>query len=184
MRPTPLVAIFGIGVLASAAEPPVVPTPAEPAPVLATKSIRRISPETAARLAAANPTFAPPPAPPATPAAPVDLREVDRPRNQIIRLPAYTVEAPKIPELKERHILRPRAKIDLVFKRNPGLRVGNFFGLNGGIAAAMLADEERLERMREFNDLVSLLNFSEAPPSPELRQTLDTTFMRPAKFGR
>lgn len=184
MRPTPLVAIFGFAVLATAAEPPVLVPPAEPAPLLATKAVRRISPETAARLAATSPTFAPPPAPAATPAVPVDLREVDRPRNQIIRLPAYRVEAPKVPELKERHILRPRAKLDLVFQRNPGLRVGNFFGLNGGIAAAMLADEERLERMREFNDLVSLLNFSEPPASPELRQTLDTTFMRPAKFGR
>lgn len=184
MRPAPLVAMFGFAVSAAAAEPSVSVPSAEPAAVPATKAVRRISPETAARLAAINPPFTPPPAPAATPAVPVDLREVDRPRNQIIRLPPYRVEAPKVPELKERHILRPRAKIDLVFKRNPGLRVGNFFGLNGGIAAAMLADEERLERMREFNDLVSLLRFSETPASSELQQTLETTFMRPAKFGR
>ncbi len=184
MRPTSLVAFFGFAFLAAAAEPAVLLPPVAPSPLPATKAVRRISPETAARLAAGNPQFTPPPAPAAASADPIDLREVDRPRNQIIRLPNYVVEAPKIPELKERHILTPRTKIDLVFKRNPGLRIGNLFGLNGGVAAAMLADEERLERMREFNDLVSLLNFSEQPTSPELRQTLETTFMRPAKFGR
>lgn len=184
MKPAPLVVMLSFAVFATAAEPPGLSTPAESVPLPAAKTIRRISPETAARLAASNPKFTPPPAPEAVAAESAVAREPDRPRNQIIRLPPYRVDIPRIPELKERHIFTPQAKLGLVFKRNPGLRVGNLFGLNNGIAAAMLADEERLERMREFQDLVSLLKFSEQPISPELRDELGKTFMHPAKFGR
>lgn len=180
MKTIPLWATLACAVFAPAAEPPVVAASAE----AAAKPVRRVSPETAARLAATQPKFTPPPPAEAAAKAPVERNEPDRPRNQIIRLPEYEVAAPRIPDLRERHIYTPQAKIELVFKRNPGLRIGNVFGLNGGVAAAMLADEERLERMREFQALVSLLKFSERPPSPELKGTLNQTFMHPAKFGR
>src|SRR5262249_41277505 len=74
---------------------PAVPTP-QPRP-------RLMSAEVAAELAAKVPKFEP--APSMKPAEPSpDLRETDKPKNTIIRLPQYLVQERKLPPLKEREM--------------------------------------------------------------------------------
>lgn len=113
-----------------------------------------LSADTSARVVAGLPKF--------TPAKPTavgeespDLRETDKPRNGIIRLPRYQVREKKAPDFKNREMLTPEGKIELAFKRRPGLKIGNIFGLNRGIAMAMLAEDEAYERRLEMEELSS-----------------------------
>src|SRR6266545_2937329 len=124
-----IAATAGVGIAVAAEERPAVLTPAPEA--AAAKSAptsekpRAISPTTAAHLAAAAPKFQPAPAKPAeSTEPPPDLREIDKPRNAIIRLPRYLVEEDKPTVLKERTVMTPQARLDLALKKHPGLRFG------------------------------------------------------------
>lgn len=149
---------------------------------------RAVSPATAAQLAAAVAKLEPPPpsavaTPPANPA--IDLREVDRPRNTIIRLPSYLVREEKAVFLSEREVQTPRARLQLALKKHPGLRLGSFWIFrNDGIALAMLAEEERLEQKQHFEELVQLMHFSDPGIKATAKQGVEHAFMREADFGR
>ena len=119
---------------------------------------RATSPDTVSKITATLPKFSPPPPTDAKPAAPApDLRETDRPRNIILRLPNYVVREDKVPLFKERELLTPSGRLDLAYKRHPGLHLGSLpFLSNNGIALAMLAEEERIERQKEMMDLAGL----------------------------
>jgi hypothetical protein len=149
---------------------------------------RAISPAIAAQLAAAVPKFEPPPPTPvATPLldAAVDLRETDRPRNTIVRLPSYLVREEKPVILSDREIRTPRARLQLALKKHPGLRLGSFWIFrNDGIALAMLAEEERLEQKQQFEELVQLMHFSDPGMKATAKQGVEHAFMREADFGR
>jgi hypothetical protein len=142
----------------------------------------------AAQLAAAVPKFeAPPLSPIATSLveSAVDLREVDRPRNTIVRLPSYLVREEKPVILTEREVQTPRARLQLALKKYPGLRLGSFWIFrNDGIALAMLAEEERLEQKQYFEELVQLMHFSDPGTKATANQAVEHAFMRTADFGR
>ena len=150
-------------------------SPAAPSPPL-----RAVSPETAVKLAAIAPKFVPPKTDDEKSAAPVD-----KPRNTIIHLPvillpSYIVREPKLREFKQRELLTPKAKIELAYKKYPGLRFNPLFflGSNAGIGLAMIEEEERLERMREMEDLLSLLRYSNDDPKGETATKARQTFIR------
>ena len=171
--------------------PAVLAAPATPNAIEEAKPASRaraISPAAAAQLAAAVPKFeAPPPTPVAKPPvdSAVDLREVDRPRNTIVRLPSYLVREEKPVILNDREIRTPQARLQLALKKHPGLRLGSFWIFrNDGIALAMLAEEERLEQKQHFEDLVQLMHFSDPGMKATAKQGVDHAFMREADFGR
>jgi hypothetical protein len=147
----------------------------------ATHQARAISSETAAKLTASLPKIAPLKTSDARPAEPPpDLRETDKPRNAIVRLPSYIVREPKPPVFKERELLTPKGRVDLARKRFPGLRIGSLpFLSNDGIGLFMLAEEERLERMKEAADLMSLLRYGNGDPKGEIKAKVQQSFMRP-----
>ena len=152
-------------------------------------------PPSAAKVLAKLPKYSPLPT-----TTPVDRREIDRPRNAIVRLPRdllppepviasagpaedegvapegvvrlprYTVPGRRIPRFKEREILTPAARIDLYLKRHPGMRIGNFFGLNRGAAASMIADQDASDRRREMTDLLEFQAFADSLPRPDESQ--------------
>ncbi len=166
--PTPPPASASVAQL-SAAVSPTGPAPASSAGTApAPERTRPLSAATAARLAEKMPKFAPPATAPAptsplladansTPPAP-DLRELDRPRNTIIRLPNYVVQEEKPPAFKARHLLTVKGRLDLAFKRHPGLNFGSLSSLlNEGVALAMLEEDFRLERQAEAQNLLSLV---------------------------
>jgi hypothetical protein len=140
---------------------------------------RPVSPEKAAQLAAVVPKFEPVPQPPAEP--PPDLRETDKPRNTIIRLPDFVVQQRKAPVLKERDVLTAEAKLELALRKNPGLRFGSFWIFrNDGIALLMAAEEERLEKKREMGELIRLMPASQ---QKQVKPLVEQAFMRePASF--
>jgi hypothetical protein len=164
-------------------------------------------PPAAAKVLAKLPKYSPAPT-----ATPVDQREIDRPRNAIVRLPRdllppeaviasagsaedegaapegvvrlprYTVPGRRIPQFKEREILTPAARIDLYLKRHPGLRIGNLFGLNRGVAASMIAGQDAADRRREMSDLLDFQAFADSLPRPDESQEsneADTTAPAP-----
>ena len=147
---------------------------------------REISPTVAARLASAAPKYeaAPAPAPSSEPLP--DLREIDKPRNTIVRLPPYLVPERKAPPvLKEKEVLTPKARLDLALRKFPGLRLGSFWIFsNDGVALALLEQEERLEKKREFEDLASLMRFTDPAAQAKVKQEVDRAFTRQADFGR
>lgn len=87
-----------------------------------------------------------------------DLREVDKPRNQIPRLPMvtmqkYVVREARMPVFRTRDLYTKAGLIALSFKEHPGLRIGNFFNLNADIAYETII-EEQLAADRE--DIINL----------------------------
>jgi hypothetical protein len=77
--------------------------------------------------------------------------QADRPKNQIPRLPVeemsrYVVHGKRLPTFRTMDLYTKRGLIELSLKEHPGLRIGNIFGLNNGIAyqtairEAMFAD--------------------------------------------
>jgi len=145
----------------------------------------------AAKLAATRPVFTPKSnAKPAQEAQ--DAREIDKPRNGIIRLPPqivaeylmprvapvaapeaaedviqmspYIVREIKDPKLKEREILTPHGKLIEAYKRRPGLR---FLG-NARVARALLEDDYERERIAEMKDLYGLYRYTEPKTGAEM----------------
>ncbi|WP_414660353.1 hypothetical protein [Horticoccus sp. 23ND18S-11] len=136
----------------------------------ASEAKRQVTPETAARISAATQRLAVPPAelkaPTATAESPI-AREPAKPRNQIIRLPDYVVQEPKLHgPTKELQVLTPKGRVALALERRPGLRIGGPLAwLNQPIAIAMLEDDLRAERRREEAELWSLYRIQAAAPT-------------------
>src|SRR5581483_274784 len=136
---------------------------------------RNLSPAMAAQLATVAPKFAVVAA--AEPRFAVPAAEADKPRNGIVRLPAYLVQEMRIPDFPARRMLTPLGRIDLAFHRHPGLNLGPLAFLNAGIGLAMLEEEERLERMAEARDLLSLLPDPKSTSYRDLKRSMDGSFM-------
>ena len=114
---------------------------------------RPVSPATAALLAATMPKYDPPkPEPPPKPeeVKEVDLRDVDKPKNGIIRLPKYVVHGEKPPIFREEDLYTKRGLTDLAMSRHPGLGLGLLGMFNGPIALEMYREDARLESMADL----------------------------------
>jgi hypothetical protein len=152
----------------------------ETAPVAsadAAATTRAVSPAMAERLTAAAPKFAAATGQPAEPP--------QKPRNTIVHLPVYLlptyrVEERRLPTFKEREMLTPQGKIELAYKKHPGLFFNPLFFLssNRGIALFMEEEDERLERMAEFKDLVRLINLTDKTAGAAAQREMNQTFIR------
>jgi hypothetical protein len=127
------------------------PKPAETSATPAAPPVERVvSPGIGAVLSASMPAYSPPAA-----AAPIgDLREKERPRNQIPRLPVemmqkYVVHEDRVPVFQPLEFYTKEGLTALSFKEHPGRRIGNFFNLNAPAAHDAMVDElvfaDRLE---------------------------------------
>jgi hypothetical protein len=135
---------------------------------------RVISPEVAASLAAAMPKYAPPkPVEKKAEEAPApDLRETDKPKNEIPRLPTVVVRAQRDPIFRERDVNTPESLAAIARKRYLSEMDGgvlnrwNLFGTRSllqsdattGRALQMYADEERLKNMAQLSDDAGLVS--------------------------
>lgn len=144
---------------------------------------RALSPETAAKISATSPKFTPPkPAEVKTEELP-DLREIDKPRNGIIRLPQVMVQEQKLPTLKDRELLTLYGKLDLAYKRHPGLHFGSsVLPSNNGVALVMLEEERRLERMSEMSEIIGLYQYSDPKTGAALKTQSTTIFLRSGEW--
>jgi hypothetical protein len=169
-----LFSAVGAGTIRASQAPP---SPRAPAP-------RAITPETAAKLSAAVPKYNPLPPAKASAEPLPDLREIDRPRNTIIRLPAFIVQERRAPYLPtEREMRTDEEQRALALKRYPGFRVGNIFGMNAGAAALMLAEEEQAAQKREHQDMVELFRYGDPETYERVKRELENAYQRAPSFG-
>jgi hypothetical protein len=129
------------------ADPVATPTPARP------RRDRVMSDDLAATLSVGMPKYSPPKPVEKKPVdVPADIREADKPKNGIIRLPDYVVREARPPVFQEKDLATTERKADLGMKRNAGLNIGPFSSLNRPIALAMYQEQERLDNMSELAD--------------------------------
>jgi hypothetical protein len=177
----------GTGPLLPRAPAPKSNSPAEP------PRDRPVSTEVASRLSAAIPKFVPPP--PAPEPKPEeeqpDLRDIDKPKNGIVRLPKYIVQEAKPPVLDERAVHTEKGLTDIAVRRyiSEVDRAMNRFHLPivGSSyekrALERYAEDERLKNMSDMADAGRTAAKSDpAQGSYILREARDA-FMRTSDFG-
>jgi hypothetical protein len=205
--------LVGIGiapaVLAQALTPPptnptagptvsTAPAPAAPTASPDTKPQRAVSSNVAASISAGMPKYSPAPKAP----APTldedipDLRDSDKPKNKIIRLPSHIVREKTSPVLRERDVntkagLAALAEQRYISDADRALNRWNIFGTRstaGGNstsarALAMYAEDERLKNMAELNDDAAIVSATDKAAGLYIKREAQQTFMRTSDFG-
>ncbi len=159
----------------------------------APKRARAISPEASAALAAAAPKYTPPPPKPEPKpeAEEVDLREVDKPKNKIIRLPKYIVQEQKPVILTERAISTRKGLEDIAVRRyisevDRALNRFHIPFLTASMqqrALAMYAEDERLKNMTDLRDSAADAAKLDPASGTYIMRESRQTFMRTSDFG-
>jgi hypothetical protein len=187
---------------AHAADPSAQPAPASPV-LQATSSdqpapptprrTRAISGDVAAALAAATPKYTPPPPkpPPKPEEEQVDLREIDKPKNTIVRLPKYIVQERKPAVFRERDIHTEKGLTEIAMRRyiSDFDRALNrwtlpFIGISKEARArSMYAEDERLRNMSDLKDAANNTSKSDAAAGEYIRKESQKTFLRSSDFG-
>ena len=175
----------------------VAPADLSPAP----QRERAISPGVAAALAASMPKYAPPPPkPPPVPEEDLpDLRETDKPKNTIVRLPKYVVREAKPPIFRDRDINTKEGLANIAMRRylTDTDRALNRFtiplfhpfstnslGSNEDRALAMYAEDERLKNMSDVADQNNMVMKSDASAGTKFKGQAQSSFMRWSDMGR
>lgn len=153
---------------------------------------RAISPEVAAQLAANTPKFSPPPPKPAPkPEEQVDMREIDRPRNDIPRLDPVYVREPRDIVLKERDVSTSAGLADIAVRRYLSevdramnrVTIPLFGSSSVDRAIAMYNEDERLQNMATLQDAAQTAAKSDPAAGEYVRKQAQQTFMRSSDFG-
>lgn len=119
------------------------------------------------------------------------MREIDRPANQIIRLPKVIVQEPRSPLFTERSISTPKGLTDIAMRRyisDTDRALNRFtiplFGTSKEARAlAMYAEDERLRNMSELEATATAVSAADAAGGTYIRRETEKTFMRSSDFG-
>jgi len=171
---------------AATATPPATVDDAQP--MTASKKERAISKDLSSALSAGYKYNPPPPPKPEinADAEDVDLREIDKPRNGIIRLPKYVVEGERPPVFNNRNLyskemLRRLAyqRYTSAFSRNVLNRFHIFGRADEAYAMMQYEAEERRQNMAEMDDKVSMYRVSgDDAEAAKLKDDTQRSFMR------
>lgn len=164
----------------AAASTAAVETPAAP------KHDRVMSNAVAATLADGMPKYNPPPkAVEPTPEEPAaDLREIDKPKNKIIRLQKVIVSEPKPPVFRDRDLEKKSGLTNRGLERHAGLQIGNAWGLNRPVALLMYEEQERLDNMSALNnDAKDAKNSGDSAAAAHILKENNRANYRPSDFG-
>ena len=181
------------------------PAPAAPSPVLSAtageappapptpRRGRAISGDAAAALAAATPKYTPPPPkpPPKPEEEQIDLREVDKPKNTIVRLPKYIVQEKKPAVFRERDVYTQKGLTEIAMRRyiSEADRALNrwtlpLIGVSAEARAlAMYAEDERLRNMSDLQEAANNTSKVDARSGDYIRKESQKTFLRSSDFG-
>ena len=161
----------------------------------ATPSLQRhrvISSDVAAQLSAATPKYTPAeqkPKPTPEEEQP-DLRDIDKPRNGIIRLPKFVVHEKPPPILKESVVSTKKGLAEIAMRRylSETYRALNAFTLplfgasSEERALQMYAEDERLKNMSDLNEDARIISASDKAAGAYVKREVDKTFVRPGEF--
>lgn len=120
------------------------------------------------------------PTPTPTPAEnPVDMRDIDRPKNEIKRLPTYIVRETRPPVFRNRDLYGADGLAAISFKTHAGLNFGNILGLNSAPAYEMYLDDQRKENMDDLTDLSrAMTRGGDSAEGAYILQQSNDTYMR------
>jgi hypothetical protein len=187
--------LLALGALSALRAQDVNPTAAASAPGPATPTAPAAHPppppartvesgEIASMLAASMPKYDPPKPPPKQVDPDVDLRDIDKPRNDIIRLPKYVVHGEKPAVFRERDLYTKSGLGQLALLRYRGLNVGFLPGLNQPIAEQMYRDDERLQNMAALQDTADTMRRGgDSAESIYIMRASNDTFIRGLDWG-
>lgn len=146
---------------------------------------RVMSDELAATLSVGMPKYTPPKPVEKKPAdQPADLRDDDKPKNGIIRLPDYVVREKRPPVFKEKDLAGSERKSDIGMRRYAGLNFGPFASLNRPIALAMYQEQERLDNMAELaDDVATARRAGDKETAAFITKQSQETYLRRGDFG-
>jgi hypothetical protein len=136
-----------------------------------------LSPEIVQAVIQKLPKYAPP-----TPAKTAPERPADEGKDSshdVLHLPKLTVKERPPRRPSDFELLTPKGRLELVLKKYPGLRIGNFFGMNNGIALAMQAEERKLEEKAALTDTVRRSTTDNSPESKKLMRLINDAFRGP-----
>ena len=146
-----------------------------PTPPVEPASRHHLSPEISQAVAEKLPKYHDP-APPKPAEAPAEPSQ-DNP--DILHLDKLTVWTGKQPLPSEYALMTPKARVELGLRKFPGLRILNIFGLNNGIAAAMVAEEHEVEAKQALVDTVRNTRTDNDPESRRIDRFLLDALARP-----
>jgi len=173
-----LVCAGAAGLRAQSSELPAAETPERPRP---------ISRGVAAALAAAMPKYNPPKPIVESEDESVDMRDIDKPRNKIIRLPAYVVREKKPPVFSEREIHTKKGLAALAKNRYLSRLDREFlnvftlplFGLSQDARALQTyAEDERLENMADLKESADDVGLVDPDNAKEIKAATRNTYGR------
>lgn len=167
------------------AQSPVASTPSEPVTPdkPAPKRHRAISRDVADALAASMPKFNPPPKPKPEEEN-EDLRETDKPRNNIIRLPKYVVQEKKPEVFRERDLHTTDELASLAMQRYAGLSYVPLAGMNRGIALLMYQEDERKKNIADLTQAAQDARRSgDTAESEYIKRETNRAYSRDSGFG-
>jgi len=125
------------------------------------------------------PGYAPPP--PARSSTPSEGSTFDDTPDSpdVLRLPKMTVRTRTLPPPADFTWLSPKGRLDLAMKSYRGLRIGNPFGLNKGIALAMQREEQEVRTKARLADDVQRSAGTDDADSVRIRRLLKAAMLRP-----
>jgi len=159
------------------------PTPAPKAP--APKHERQMSNAVASFLSDGAPKYNPPPKEPEkSEEDQPDLRETDKPKNRIVRLPKYVVKEPPPPVFSDHELRSREERTRLAMTQNFGLHMGNMGGLNEPIALFMYEEQQRLRDQAQLKDQAkNASNSGDTSAADYISKQTNRATYRPSDFG-
>jgi len=145
-------------------------------------------PTTSAMIVAGLPRYDPPKPVPAKPEdQDVDLRNVDKPQNGIVRLPTYYVRTARQAVLKEPDLVTQEGMAKVGMKRYPGLALTPFAWLNAmnyGVAKEMYLEDERLRKISDLTETAnSIGRGGDTVESEYIKRETQDAYLRPIDWG-
>jgi hypothetical protein len=152
-------------------------------PVDSDGETRTVSSKVAAALSLGMPKFSPPTPTPTPAAEPQDLRDIDKPKNEIHRLPKFVVREARPPIFRERDLFTMDGMLNLTMKRHAGLQIGNLWGLNsspkpGSPAYQMMVDDQRQANIDDMTDTAHAISQGDPGGASYILQQTQGTYMR------
>jgi hypothetical protein len=149
------------------------------------------APSTASLIAAGLPRYEPPKPAPEKPAdQTTDLRDVDKPQNEIIRLPSYYVRSAREAVLKDPDLVSQKGMADIGFRDYPGLKLFPFSwlnwlnSLNANTAKEMYLQDQRLDKIADLNDTADAIGRGgDTNESEYIKRLTQETYLQPIEWG-
>jgi hypothetical protein len=125
-----------------------------------------------------------------TDSTPTDQRDVDKPKIDIPRLPLslmsrYVVRGARLPVFRNIDLYTRQGLIDLSLKDHPGLRIGNFFNLNSGLALEAALKDQRMADRSDLSDTANAMAVGGDPSEAAVLQDsiIDESFKAGTQEG-